>query len=79
MSRRNLVGEQDRPGGQRKGDREEEEGVRAQKTPQMPQTRHERTIGGNCRNSGRFRYESRMNDARIPDSRDGIGLPGGSR
>ena len=79
MARRNLVCEQDCAGGQRKGDPQEEEGVRAEKTPQMPETRHGRTIGGDCRNSGRFRYESRMNDGRIPESRDRIGQPGGSR
>jgi hypothetical protein len=66
MPGRNLVGESDRPGGERKGHRQEEEGMHAEETPQMPQTRHGRTIGGDRGNPGRFRYDTRMNGAKIP-------------
>jgi hypothetical protein len=40
MSGRDLAAERDRPGCNRKGHREEEEGARAEETPQKVETRH---------------------------------------
>jgi hypothetical protein len=69
----------DRAGGHRDGDCQEQECVRAEKTlPQLPEARHGGSIGPECRNSGRFRYESGMNGARIPLAREENGYAGGS-
>jgi hypothetical protein len=45
----------------------------------MPKARHGRTIGGDRRNRGRFRYETGMSSAKIPLRGDRIGRPGGPR
>jgi hypothetical protein len=80
MPGREGLAEHDRTRGHRHGDRQKQERVRAEETlPQLPEARHGCSIGPECGNSGRFRYESGMNGARIPLARDGSGESGGSR
>lgn len=78
MAGSNLVAEGDRPGGKRKRYRQQEEGVRAEKTPQKVEARHGRTIGTDCGNRGRFRYETRMSGSKIPLQGEKNGHPEGS-
>ena len=79
MRGRNLVGNRDRSGGKRKRHRQKEERVRTEKTTQMGQARHGRTIGSNRGNPGRFRYETRMSGPKIPLQGEKHGYLEGSR
>jgi len=78
MPGRDGLSERDRTGGHRDGNRQEQECVRAEETPpQVPEARHGGSIGPERGNSGRFRYESGMNGARIPRAREKRGDSGG--
>jgi hypothetical protein len=68
---RGAIVEDDRSGAEGEGERQEHQRSPLEQVPQkMVQTRHDRDIDCAGRNSGRFPYESRMSEPKIPNARD---------
>jgi hypothetical protein len=68
---RDAVAEDDRSGAEGEGERQEHQRSPLEQVPQkMVQTRHDRDIDRAGRNSGRFAYESRMSEPKIPEVGD---------
>jgi len=71
MAIRDAVAEHDCPSAEGKGERQDHQRSPLEQVPQkMVQARHDRPIDGAGRNSGRFPYESRMSEPKIPGARD---------
>jgi hypothetical protein len=67
---RDAVAENDRAGDEGEGERQEHQRSPLEQVPQKMVQTHVREIGRAGRNSGRFPYESRMSEPKIPDARD---------